>query len=162
LETQFREDLQSPQTNRSSSHDFANYVIIPDKILFFGIQRKMTLNLSSCILLRIRYPDLDQNIITRFTDSLNWSFFPLFISLACSDWEMPSDIINHFRRWTMITPITLEQDNTVEQIADTHKEKWTGIYITFQVLVLFDTTGCLHCTPTVTTPMMIGLSVYLP
>jgi hypothetical protein len=32
-ETQFTEDLQSPQTNRFSiSHDFANFVLIPDNI----------------------------------------------------------------------------------------------------------------------------------
>jgi hypothetical protein len=33
-ETQFTEDLRSPQTNSfSSSHDFANFVLIPDNIL---------------------------------------------------------------------------------------------------------------------------------
>lgn len=80
-------------------------LIISSKIgTFFGIQRKMTSNLLSCILVRILQADLEQNTITRLIRSLIGYcigyFFFLYTSLACSDKELPSDIIHHFRHST--------------------------------------------------------------
>lgn len=98
---------KSLKTNTSISHDFANYVIIPDKILdekhfSFGIQRNMTLNLLPCILLRIWYPDLEHNITTRFTDHYFVSSLVIYFS---SSFIRPVPIKNYLATLLVILDI---------------------------------------------------------